>query len=206
MIKISTSILAIPSKNRTDAIKKLNGTNTDYIHIDVADGEFVNNKQFTIREIKKLSSKELDIHLMVNNPIKYIKRIVNLENVTRITFHLEINKNHNKLISYIKKYNKKCGIAIKPNTSTKELSEYLNSIDIILLMSVEPGFGGQKFIPETINKIKELKTLTNKEIEIDGGINNITIEALKNNITTAVVGSYITNSNDYNKTINELKN
>jgi len=209
MIKISTSILALTIENRIEAIKKLNETNTDYIHIDVADGKFVNNKQFKIKEITKISkasNKELDIHLMVNNPMRYIRKIIKLEKVKNITFHLEINKNIKKIISYIKKHNKNCGIAIKPQTNIINLNKYLNDIDLILLMSVEPGFGGQEFIPNTLNKINELKTLTDKKIEVDGGINNKTINLLKNNIDIAVVGSYITNSNDYNETINELKN
>ncbi len=205
MIKISTSILS--SNNREECIKNL--TSTDYIHIDIMDGKFVPNKQFTIKEVislSKISNKPFDVHLMVNNPIKYIKKLIHLDNIEYITFHLEINKNINKLISYIKKHNKKCGISIKPNTQVMDLNKYLNNIDLILLMSVEPGYGGQKFIPNTINKIQELKELTNKEIEVDGGINNITIKDIKDKIDIAVVGSYITNSNDYNRTINELKN
>lgn len=207
MIKISTSILS--SNNREGSLKKLNNTNTDYVHIDIMDGKFVPNKQFTIKEVinlSKISNKQFDVHLMVNNPIKYIKKIIKLNNIEYITFHLEINKNINKLIQYIKKHNKKCGIAIKPNTSILELNKYLNNIDLVLLMSVEPGYGGQEFIPNTIDKIKELKKLTNKVIETDGGINNVTIEPLKNIIDISVVGSYIINSDDYNKTINELKN
>lgn len=208
MIKISTSILS--STNRIDSINKLNNTNTDYIHIDVMDGKFVNNKQFTIKEIielSKTSNKKLDIHLMVNNPIKYIKKIIHLDNIEYITFHLEINKNKNKLINYIKKHNKKCGIAIKPNTKINDINKYSKYIDLILLMSVEPGYGGQEFIPETINKINELKKITtDKLIEVDGGINNSTIENIKNKVNIAVIGSYVINSNDYNKTINELKN
>lgn len=207
MIKISTSILS--SNNRELCIKELNNTNTDYIHIDIMDGVFVSNKQFTIKEVinlSKVSNKPLDVHLMVNNPIKYIKRIINLDNIEFITFHLEINKNIDKIIAYIKKHNKKCGIAIKPNTNITEIIKYLDNIDLILLMSVEPGYGGQEFIPNTINRINELKKLTNKEIEVDGGINNININNIKDIINIAVVGSYITNSNDYNKTINELKN
>lgn len=207
MIKISTSILS--SNNREECIKNLNNTETDYIHIDVMDGAFVPNKQFTIKEIinlSKISNKPLDIHLMVTNPIKYIKKIIHIDNIEYITFHLEINKNIDKLITYIKKHNKKCCLSIKPNTKVTELNDYLDKIDMILIMSVEPGYGGQEFIPNTINKIKELKELTNKLIEVDGGINNITINDIKNDIDIAVIGSYITNSNDYNKTINELKN
>lgn len=207
MIKISTSILS--SSNRIDCIKKLNTTNTDYIHIDLMDGKFVPNKQFTIKEIINLSSitdKKLDIHLMVNNPIKYIKRLIKLTNIEYITFHIEIKKNKYKLINYIKKHHIKCGIAINPETDINSLDNYINKIDLINIMSVNPGYGGQKFIPETITRIEKLKTITDRFIEVDGGINNEIIKYIKNSIDIAVIGSYITNSNDYNKTINDLKN
>ncbi len=207
MIKISTSILS--STNRINCVKELNETDTDYIHIDLMDGKFVPNKQFSIKEIielSKLTNKSLDIHLMTNNPIKYIKKIINLKNIEYITFHIEINKNKNKIINYLKKNNIKCGIAINPETNIDNLKEYIQNIDLINIMSVHPGYGGQKFIPETITKIEKLKSTTNKIIEVDGGINNEIIKYIKNSIDIAVIGSYITKSNDYNKTINDLKN
>ena len=205
MIKVSTSILTC--NNRIQATEKLNKTNTDYIHIDYMDGIFVDNKEFTIEEIKtlsKISTKKLDIHIMAENPEPIIQELKDL-NIEYITIHYEINKPLDKIINLIHNQGYKCGISIKPKTDPKNIIEYLKKIDLVLIMSVEPGKGGQKFIPDVLNKIKELKQ-NNLIIEIDGGINNTNIEELKNIVDIVVVGSYITNSSDYNKQINNLKN
>ena len=205
MIKVSTSILTC--NNRIQATEELNKTNTDYIHIDYMDGIFVDNKEFTIEEIKtlsKISTKKLDIHIMAENPEPIIQELKGL-NIEYITIHYEINKPLNKIINLIHNQGYKCGISIKPKTSPKNIIEYLKKIDLVLIMSVEPGKGGQKFIPDVLNKIKELKQ-NNLIIEIDGGINDTNIEELKNIVDIVVVGSYITNSSDYNKQINNLKN
>ncbi len=205
MIKVSTSILTC--NNRIQATEKLNKTNTDYIHIDYMDGIFVDNKEFTIEEIKtlsKISTKKLDIHIMAENPEPIIQELKDL-NIEYITIHYEINKPLDKIINLIHNQGYKCGISIKPKTDPKNIIEYLKKIDLVLIMSVEPGKGGQKFIPDVLNKIKELKQ-NNLIIEIDGGINDTNIEELKNIVDIVVVGSYITNSSDYNKQINNLKN
>ena len=205
MIKVSTSILTC--NNRIQATEELNKTNTDYIHIDYMDGIFVDNKEFTIEEIKtlsKISTKKLDIHIMAENPEPIIQELKCL-NIEYITIHYEINKPLNKIINLIHNQGYKCGISIKPKTNPKNIIEYLEKIDLVLIMSVEPGKGGQKFIPDVLNKIKELKQ-NNLIIEIDGGINDTNIEELKNIVDIVVVGSYITNSSDYNKQINNLKN
>ena len=205
MIKVSTSILTC--NNRIQATEELNKTNTDYIHIDYMDGIFVDNKEFTIEEIKtlsKISTKKLDIHIMAENPEPIIQELKGL-NIEYITIHYEINKPLNKIINLIHNQGYKCGISIKPKTNPKNIIEYLKKIDLVLIMSVEPGKGGQKFIPDVLNKIKELKQ-NNLIIEIDGGINDTNIEELKNIVDIVVVGSYITNRSDYNKQINNLKN
>lgn len=205
MIKVSTSILTC--NNRIQATEELNKTNTDYIHIDYMDAIFVDNKEFTIEEIKtlsKISTKKLDIHIMAENPEPIIQELKDL-NIEYITIHYEINKPLDKIINLIHNQGYKCGISIKPKTDPKNIIEYLKKIDLVLIMSVEPGKGGQKFIPDVLNKIKELKQ-NNLIIEIDGGINDTNIEELKNIVDIVVVGSYITNSNNYNKQINNLKN
>jgi ribulose-phosphate 3-epimerase len=205
MIKVSTSILTC--NNRIQATEELNKTNTDYIHIDYMDGIFVDNKEFTIEEIKtlsKISTKKLDIHIMAENPEPIIQELKDL-NIEYITIHYEINKPLDKIINLIHNQGYKCGISIKPKTDPKNIIEYLKKIDLVLIMSVEPGKGGQKFIPDVLNKIKDLKQ-NNLIIEIDGGINDTNIEELKNIVDIVVVGSYITNSNNYNKQINNLKN
>lgn len=207
MIKISASILS--SENRIDSIQKLNNTNANYLHIDTMDGIFVPNKQMPIEEIiqlEKYTKIPLDIHLMVENPEQYLSHLSN-KNIEYITFHIEINKNINNLIDKIKSLGYKVGLSIKPNTNVEKIIPYLPLIDLVLIMSVEPGFGGQKFINQTLKKAKEIRNI-NKEItiEIDGGINDTNIQEIKKYVDIAVVGSYITNSIDFNQAINNLKN
>ena len=207
MLKISTSILA--SNNRIDSIHKLNNTNTDYIHIDTMDGLFVPNKQMPIEEIielEKVSTKPLDVHLMVENPEEYIKYLNN-KNIEYITIHIEINKDINKLINIIKSLNYKVGISIKPNTNIDTLIPYLDKIDLVLIMSVEPGFGGQQFMPNSLEKAEYLRKInSNITIEIDGGIKDTNIKEEKKYVAISVEGSYITNNNNYQEAINNLKN
>lgn len=207
MIKISPSILA--SQKRIESIKKLNNTNADYLHIDCMDGIFVPNTQMPIKEILKLekhSNIPLDIHLMVESPEEYISKLAN-KNIEYITIHVEIDKDINNLINQIKSLGYKVGLSIKPNTDITSLLPYLDKIDLILIMSVEPGFGGQQFIPNSLIKAKKIRELNqNITIEIDGGIKDTNIKEIKKYVDIAVVGSYITNSNDYNEAINNLKN
>lgn len=210
-MKISTSILN--AENRIECVKKLNKTNTSYIHVDVMDGIFVSDTQFsTIKKIKDIatpSKYKLDIHLMVENPIEYIEQLCNM-NIEYITFHIEVEKDIKEIISKIKEENYKVGISIKPNTDIEKITPYLKDIDLILIMSVEPGKGGQEFLtntPERINKVKEVITKSNYDIkiEVDGGINDKTI-ALLDNVDIAVVGTYITKSNNYYQQIEKLLN
>lgn len=207
MIKIATSILS--SENRIESIKNLNNTQNDYLHIDVMDGKFVPNYQFPIEEILTIapfSKTPLDIHLMVEDPETYINKLKDL-NIEYITIHLEIDKDINYLIKLIKSLNYKVGISIKPNTDIDKIDKYLNDIDLVLIMSVEPGFGGQKFLDNSLERLDIIKK-KNKNIilEIDGGIKDTNIEEVKKHTNIAVVGSYIVNSNDYNQAINNLKN
>lgn len=210
-MEISTSILN--ANNRLECTKKLNKTETKYIHIDVMDGIFVPNKQLNtideLNSISQTSEKKLDIHLMVENPIEYIEKLNN-QNIEYITFHVETNQNIEKIISKIKEKNYKVGVCLNPKTELKELAPYLEKIDLILIMSVEPGQGGQEFIPETLNKIKKLsKTIKDNnysiKIEVDGGIKDFNIKEIKESgANIAVVGSYITKSDNYQEKINNL--
>ena len=206
MIKIATSILS--SKDRIESIKKLNDTDIDYIHIDVMDNIFVPNYQLPINEVNKLglyTQKPFDIHLMMEDPEPYIKEL-KINNISCISIHLEIHKDINKLINIIKAFGYKVGLAIKPNTNLDLIDKYINNIDKILIMSVEPGFGGQRFIPESVNRIKEIRQKRNDIIiEVDGGINNETIKAIDGIADIAVVGSYITMNDNYQEAINNLK-
>jgi len=210
-MEISVSIL-----NSNDRIKdtiKLNNTSCDYLHIDVMDGKFVPNKQFSIEQIKDIinkTNKKIDIHLMVEDPYIYISELINYD-IEYITIHYEIDKDINSLIEFIKKNNIKVGLSIKPNTSVFEIIKYLNDIDLVLIMSVEPGFGGQSFIENSLDKVRKLKNIINNnnlniKVEIDGGVNDTNIDKITNaGVDISVVGSYVTKSLDFEDTINKLK-
>ena len=208
MIEISTSLLA--SNKRIEDLKILNNTTTDYIHIDAMDNIFVPNYQFPtdeINDLAKYTKKKFDIHLMVTDPVKYIKELKCKDIINNITFHIEVDKNIDSIINLIKQKGFKVGLAIKLDTPINRLYKYLKKIDIVLIMSIVPGFSGQKFNKQAIDKIKELRKY-NKDIiiEVDGGITNETIKLIKDDINIAVSASYITNSNNYQKAINDLKN
>lgn len=194
-----------------ETINKIDETDADYIHVDVMDGEFVLNKTLNYDEIKdilKNTKKSLDIHLMVSNPIDYILKYKNLK-PEFITIHSEINKNIYDLIDLIKSYNIKVGISIKPKTSIEQIEKYLKYIDNVLIMSVEPGLGGQKFMDsvlykiDILDKIRKEKQL-NYKISIDGGINNETIKKV-NKVDFVISGSYICMSNNYQDKIDSLR-
>lgn len=206
---ISTSFLS--SKNIPKDLQKLNDTSTDYIHVDIMDGKFVEGKTMPFKEMRhiyKYTSKRLDVHLMVLNPTKYIKDYATL-NTEYITFHLEIEQDIIENLNLIKSYGIKCGLSIKPDTKVSELVPFLPLLDLILIMSVEPGKGGQEFIKETVDKIREIKVLlheynSNAKICVDGGVNNVTKEYCKD-CDILVAGSYITNSENFEEKIESLR-
>lgn len=206
---ISTSFLS--SKNIPKDLQELNDTSTDYIHVDIMDGKFVEGKTMPFKEMRhiyKYTSKRLDVHLMVLNPTKYIKDYATL-NTEYITFHLEIEQDIIENLNLIKSYGIKCGLSIKPDTKVSELVPFLPLLDLILIMSVEPGKGGQEFIKETVDKIREIKVLlheynSNAKICVDGGVNNVTKEYCKD-CDILVAGSYITNSENFEEKIESLR-
>lgn len=206
-MELSVSILN--SQDRKEMVKLLNKTNITYIHVDVMDGIFVSQKTFDIKEIRpisQVSDKKLDVHLMVENPLLYIENIKDLTNIEYITIHLEINKDIKEILTKVKSYGFKTGISIKPNTNLELLLPYLEYIDLLLVMTVEPGLGGQPFILSSSNRLKEIKKLIqnyNIKLEVDGGINNHTIKEVEL-ADIAVVGSYITSSNNPIDKINSL--
>lgn len=179
-MKVSVSILSNTLKSQ-DIVKKINSSyiKPDFLHLDIMDGKFVKNKSWTFSEIKKIisySNLPLDVHLMVSNPQKYIEDYA-LLNTNDIIFHYEAVKDINQMINLIKSYGLKVGISINPDTDVKVLFPYLNSIDLVLVMSVYPGSSGQEFISQTTLKIKRLKEEIlnnnyNVSISVDGGIND----------------------------------
>lgn len=178
--KVSVSVLS--SKNLESDLIKLNSLpSVDYIHIDVMDGKFVRNKNNPFKTLYKMSNvltKRLDVHLMVKNPLKDINYYAAL-NTEYITVHSELEK-VDKYLDLIKEYGIKCGLAVNPETDISLIMPYLSKVDLILIMSVHPGKGGQKFIDDTTKKILKLKKILvskrlNVKIEVDGGVNDKTI-------------------------------
>lgn len=207
-MKISVSYLS--SKNIVEDLRKLNVTNADFIHVDVMDGKFVKNKTLPfkkIRDIHKYTNKRLDVHLMVKKPLKYISDYATL-NTEYITVHIE-NKYVDKALEQIEFYGIKKGLSIKPNTPLEVLEPYLDKVDLILVMSVEPGKGGQAFIEDTKDRVKQLKEMIKKNnshalISVDGGINEEVAASLKE-VDILVSGSYITSSEDFQYQIYKLR-
>ena len=208
-MKISASFLS--SKDVISDLVKLNETDVDYIHVDIMDGKFVKNKTMPFSEminIYKYTSKRLDVHLMVDDPAAYVPLYASL-NTEYITFHVEVDKNIEEILKLIRSYSIKAGLSIKPNTKVSELVPYLPFIDMVLIMSVEPGEGGQKFIEETKNKIKEVRALldsynSNAVISVDGGINNETRNFCEEADILAV-GSYVVCSDNFQEKISSLR-
>ena len=218
MVEVSTSILSINQENSIKTFYDLEVAKTDYFHIDVMDGEFVTNNtiekmQAFSSQLKQISNIPLDVHLMVNDVKSFINAYLPYEpNI--ITFHLEACKDKEEalaLIKFIKENNSKVGIAIKPNTEVEKLYEYLPSLHNVLVMTVEPGYGGQKLIPATIEKVRCLKQYAEDnnseiDIEVDGGINLENVESLKEaGANMIVAGTAIVSSENYKETIQQLK-
>lgn len=207
---ISVSILGI-ERNRKRKIRELNKANADYLHLDIMDGVFVKNKTERFSRIQRLMNYNkipLDIHIMVNNVIEYVDMYKQLH-PTYLTFHVEATDNPLTMIDYIKNNGIKVGIAISPETSIEKIYDYLPSVDLVLVMSVAPGYSGQEFIEEVVNKITTLKQLReqnnyNYVIEVDGGINNNTAIKCKD-ADILVLGNYVTSSDDYEKKVNNIK-
>ena len=217
MVEVSTSILSVEKEKSIKTFYELEIAKTDYFHIDVMDGQFVENDTIEIMQkyadnIKNISNIPLDVHLMVKDIRKYVD-IFSSCNPNIIHFHIEAVEKEKVLetIEYIKDAGCKVGIAINPETKIEEVYEYLPYIHNVLIMSVHPGKGGQEFISNTIEKIKNLKKYIQQnnlenDIEVDGGINLENEKQVREaGANIAVVGTYLINSKDYKFTINKLK-
>tara|TARA_B100000963_G_scaffold225115_1_gene196288 strand:- start:243 stop:887 length:645 start_codon:yes stop_codon:yes gene_type:complete len=211
--KIAPSILAADFGNLHRDCDIVNKSNADWFHLDVMDGLFVPNISFgmpVVSSIRKLTKKPLDVHLMIIEPERYIDKFVDIGSDI-LTVHIEATSQMNNILDKIKKSSVKSGIAINPDTPINKLEDYINKVDLICLMGVHAGFGGQKFIEKTFDRLIELKSLINSKnssavIEIDGGVDNTNNKKLKSlGADILVAGSYIFKSSDINKAIDSLK-
>lgn len=218
MVDISTSLLSVKKEKIIDTVYKLEDANTNYFHIDVMDGEFVENDTHDLmleycEYLDNITKIPLDIHLMVKDVKNFVDSYL-IFNPNIITFHCEACKNKEEvmnLINYIKEKGRRVGISVKPETDVKEILEFLPYVHVVLVMTVEPGKGGQELILPTIEKIKELNSYREEhnldyEIEADGGIK---VENSKKIIDAGadilVAGTAIINSKDYAETIKKLR-
>ena len=212
-IKIAPSILAADFGNLSLECKKIDKSNADWFHLDVMDGLFVPNISFgmpIVKSIRKMTKKPLDVHLMIIEPERYIDKFIEIGSDI-LTVHVEATSKMDNIIDKINHSGIKSGIAINPDTPISKLDDYISNVDLICLMGVHAGFGGQKFIKKTFNRLEELKNLIDSKnssalIEIDGGVNENNFEKLKNlGADVLVAGSYVFTSSNYNAAIDLLK-
>ena len=218
MVEVATSLLSIKEEEAIKNIYDLEVAGTDYFHIDVMDGEFVKNdtiekmRKYT-EYIKQVSNSKVEVHLMVKDVLSFVNAYLDM-GVDCIMFHIEACKNEKEvleILSYIKENNVKVGLTVNPKTKIEEIYKFLPYIHRVLVMSVEPGKGGQEFIESSIQKIEVLNKYIYEngfevDIEIDGGINDKTVKKVTNaGANIVVAGSYIANSKNYNEAIENLR-
>lgn len=211
-MRVAPSILSADFSRLGEEVESIDKAGADYIHIDVMDGQFVPNITIgpvVIRAIRKFTKKPFDVHLMINSPENYVKEFADAGSDI-ITIHAEATNHLHRLIYQIKDLGKMAGVSINPATPVSAIEEIICDVDIVLVMSVNPGFGGQKFIDLSIDKVKKLKGLISNKgsralIEVDGGVNERNAQLLKEaGCDIVVAGSYIFNG-DYKERIKSLK-
>ena len=210
---VAPSILSADFGNLEKEIKSICEAGCDLVHVDVMDGHFVPNLTIgpvVVEPVSKASSKPLDIHLMVENNNFFVDLFAPLK-PKYLSFHIESEKHPHRLIQKIRDYGIKPAIVLNPHSTPESIEYLLEDLDMVLLMSVNPGFGGQKFIPSVIEKVKKLKELIKKKnpnclIEVDGGVSDKNIKELKDaGVDVVVAGSFVFGSGDYKKAIDSLK-
>ena len=201
---VSASVLSADMLDFRNEIRKLEKSDIDMLHFDVMDGIFVNNITFglpVLQQVRKATDMTLDVHLMIADPLKYVKKFVDF-GADMISFHIESQSDTMETIKVIRECGIRTALAIKPATPAEDVFEYLPYLDMVLVMTVEPGFGGQSFMPETVDKIRKIREMANSleletDIEVDGGINDKTASIVLNaGANVLVSGSYLFASDD----------
>lgn len=208
-INICPSILSANFACLMDDVKRLEKADIDILHIDVMDGHFVPNISFGVPVLNSLSSvcdMFMDVHLMITSPMKYIKSFVDA-GADSITFHVECDDDVGDCVKYIHDLNCKCGVAIKPGTDVDVILPYIDVVDMVLVMTVEPGFGGQVFIPDMLQKVRKIRSLSSDiNIQVDGGINSESAKsAVDAGANWLVAGSAIFREKDFEKAVKSLR-
>ena len=212
-MKVSVSFLR-SEYELDETIKKIEETDTDYIHVDMMDGNFVEASNYTPQDLKKIfkdCTKPLDVHMMVSSPNKYVKDFAKMKNVEYLTLHVEAHRRPIDVINMIRHTNMKVGLAINPETKVSRIIPLLNHVDQVLIMSVKPGKGGQKFMEDVLYKVETLKDIREQNgyhyiISIDGGINNETAALCKEaGVDMVVSGSYVCMSDNYQERVDKLR-
>ena len=214
MIKISPSVLASDLSRLADEVKDIHESGADMIHLDVMDGVFVTNISFglaVIESLRKNSDAFFDVHLMITKPERYIERFITEAGADLVTFHIEATDDVDNCISLIKKYGKKAAISVKPATPAEAVFPYLEKCDMILVMTVEPGYGGQSFMYDMLPKIKQIREEANRrgldlDIQVDGGINSETAKvATEAGANVLVAGSSVFKASNRKAAIDALR-
>lgn len=210
-IKVAPSLLSADFSKLGEEIRQLCKSGADMLHVDVMDGHFVPNLTIgpvVIKDIKKSSTVPLDVHLMMTNPLQYLQAFIDA-GADRITLHIEMDDDIDDALDYLRQQGIKRGICLKPKTKAEDLIPYLDKIDFVLIMTVEPGFGGQSFMTDQLKKISDVKNIIQNrpiDIEVDGGINDETgALCVQNGADILVAGNYIFKASDIKDAILKLK-
>lgn len=207
-VLVAPSILSADFSRLGDEVKAVEKAGADWIHVDVMDGHFVPNITIgpvVVKSIRPVTKIPLDVHLMIKNPESYIESFAKAGSDI-ITFHYEIDQDPREVIKLIRYFKKKAGISIRPKTDIKVIEPYLNMVDMVLVMTVEPGFAGQEFMSECLPKIAQLRKIFKKDIEVDGGINEMTArEVINSGANALVAGSFVFGSKDYAGAIKKVR-